>query len=254
MADQTKAELVSIITPTFNCENHIRNTIESVQGQTYATWEMIIIDDASTDGTAHIIQEYAEADERIRFYRLEENSGPAIARNTGLKESRGNFIAFLDSDDQWYPEKLARQLDFMRRGDHPITFTSYEIIDKAGLSTNRTIRAVPRLSREDYLKNTLIGCSTAIVDRRKTGDFEFLNIRTRQDTHLWITLLGRGIDAHGLDEVLVKYRIHPDAISSNKFQAARQVWNLYHNIVGISFIRSSYYFTFYLINAIKKRI
>ena len=254
MVGHTKDQMVSIITPVFNCEGHVKYTIESVQNQSYSNWEMIIVDDASTDGTVEIIREYAALDKRIRYSLLKENSGSAIARNVGLKMARSNYIAFLDSDDLWLPRKLDIQLGFMQKNNHPISFTSYELINHLGQSMNKVVRAVPQLSREEYLKTTLIGCSTALVDRNKTGEFEFLDIRTRQDTHLWITLLGRGFNAYGLEEVLTRYRVRSDSISSNKFKAAAQVWNLYHNIVGISFVRSAYYFSFYVFNAIKKRI
>jgi len=254
MAGPIKDQMVSIITPVFNGESHIRNTIKSVRNQSYSNWEMIIVDDASNDGTVKIIREYAALDKRIRFSLLTENSGSAIARNVGLRMAQSNFIAFLDSDDLWLPDKLDIQLGFMQKNNHAITFTSYELINNFGERLNKVVRAVPQLSKEGYLKTTLIGCSTAIVDRNRTGDFKFLNIRTRQDTHLWVTLLGRGFNAFGLEEVLVKYRVRSDSISSNKFKAARQVWNLYHNILGISFVRSAYYFSFYIFNAIKKRI
>ena len=137
----------------------------------------------------------------------------------------------------------------------PISFTSYELIDENGESKNHIIHSVEKLTQIDYLKNTIIGFSTSMIDTQIVGNsFRMMDIRTRQDTSLWITLLGKGLLAYGLNEVLVKYRIHSNSISANKVKAAMQVWNVYFNIHRLGFFKSMYYFSFYVFNAIKKRI
>lgn len=246
--------LVSIITPLYNSEKYIGKTIQSVVNQSYKNFEMIIVDDCSGDKGVEIAESFSENDERIKLIKNEKNLGAALTRNVGLKEAKGRFIAFLDSDDLWEDTKLDKQVNFMLENNCPISFTSYELINELGGRLNHIISSVEKLTLTDYLKNTIIGCSTAMIDKSMTGEFEFLNIPTRQDTHLWITLLKKGISAYGIKEVLVKYRVHGGSISSNKVNAAKQVWNLYYNIEKFGFFKSSYYFVHYAFNAVKKRI
>lgn len=246
---------ISIITPSFNCSRYIRKTIESVVGQTEPDWEMIIIDDASTDNSIQVIKDAIKDEPRIKLIELSENLGTAQARNMGLEYSSGRYIAFLDSDDIWYKDKLQLQIKFMSLNSYPISFTSYRLIDEHGNDKNHCIHVVESLNKERYLKNTIIGLSTSIIDTKFVrNNFKFLDIRTRQDTSLWITLLGEGHLAYGLDIVLAQYRVHSKSISSNRIKAAKQVWNLYYNIHKLGFLSSIYYFTYYSLNAIKKRL
>jgi teichuronic acid biosynthesis glycosyltransferase TuaG len=247
--------LVTIITPSFKAEKYIESTIRSVLLQTYRNWEMIIVDDASPDNSNEIIGGYIERDSRIKLIKLEKNSGSAISRNAALELASGRFIAFLDSDDIWHPDKLEKQVAFMLKRNAPISFTSYELIDKNGISKNHIIHSIDKLTQIDYLKNTIIGFSTSMIDTETVGNyFRMRDIRTRQDASLWITLLGRGYIAEGMNEVLVKYRVHSQSISSNKVRAAKQVWNLYFNLHRFGLLKSMYYFSFYVFNAIKKRV
>ena len=248
-------DLVSIIIPVYNSSKFIEETIISVFSQNYKNWEMILVDDCSTDGTSKIIEHSIKNNPKVRFVKLKENSGSALARNTALKYANGRFIAFLDSDDVWRPGKLSKQVSFMLSIKAPISFSSYELIDENGMHKNKIYHSVEKLNQIDYLKNTIIGCSTAMIDTRYVGkNFSFLDIRTRQDTSLWITLLGKGFIAYGMPEVLADYRIHSNSISANKYRAAKQVWNLYFHIHKFGLFRSIYYFSFYAFNAIKKRI
>jgi teichuronic acid biosynthesis glycosyltransferase TuaG len=247
--------LVSIITPSYNSETFIKDTILSVLNQTFQNWEMIIVDDKSRDESINIIQEFIKNDNRIKFIKLNNNMGAAMARNEALKVSKGRYISFLDSDDIWSPAKLEKQLTFMQSNNYPISFTSYETINENGKENNHIIRTVKSLDLEQYLKNTIIGFSTSMIDRNLIKEeLKFLDIRIRQDTNLWITILKQGYKAYGLDEVLVKYRIHSNSISSNKVKAAKQVWNLYFNIHKFGLLKSIYYFSWYAFNAVKKRI
>jgi teichuronic acid biosynthesis glycosyltransferase TuaG len=247
--------LVSVIMPSYNSGEFIKDAINSVLMQTYTSWEMIIVDDCSNDDSVKIIEQAIKNNPKIRLIRLAGNTGAAMARNIALEASNGRFIAFLDSDDIWYIDKLEKQVSFMLKSEAPISFTSYNLIDKDGNSKNHIIHSVEKLNQLDYLKNTIIGFSTSMIDTKHTGrDFRLTNIRTRQDTSLWITLLGEGFTAHGMTDTLVDYRVHFNSISANKYKSAKQVWNLYFNIHKLGFLKSLYCFIFYLYNAIIKRI
>ena len=247
--------LVSIITALYNSESFIESTINSVLSQTYSNWEMVIVDDSSTDKSVAIIQELIDGEDRIKLLCLSKNVGAAQARNRALELCSGRFIAFLDSDDIWYPEKLEKQLDFMHIRRIPISCTSYELINESGYATGHVVKSVPVLTQIDYLKNTNIPFSTSMIDTNLVGNsFRFPDIRTRQDTSLWITLLGEGFCAYGMKDVMMKYRIHGKSISSKKVNAAIQVWKLYFRIHQFGLLKSAYYFTHYVINAIKKRV
>jgi len=245
-------DLVSIITPVFNAEDFIGEVIKSVLAQSYEHWEMIVVEDCSTDRSREIISAFAGKDERIRLVELQENKGVGEARDTGLKKAGGKYIAFIDSDDWWYPEKLEKQLKFMKEGNYPISYTAYEMIDTEGKDIGRVIHAIPEVTFHTYLKSTIIGLSTAMVNREIVGDFSISNMRMRVDTQLWIRLLRRGFKAYGMDEVLTKYRIHSNSISRNRLKAARQTWKLYFKVEKLGFFRSIYYFSHYALSALKK--
>jgi len=247
--------LVTIIMPSYNSACYIVDSINSVLSQGYKNWEMIIVDDCSTDNTVEIIESIVGDNSKIRLIKLANNVGSAQSRNAALKLAKGRFIAFLDSDDIWHPKKLEKQVEFMSKIKAPISFTSYELIDENGKSKKNIIHSVKKLNQLDYLKNTIIGFSTSMIDTHIVGNsFRMKNIRIRQDASLWITLLGKGFLAYGLDEVLVRYRIHSGSISANKIAAAAQVWNLYFNIHKLGLFKSLFYFSFYIFNAVKKRI
>ena len=247
--------LVTIITPSYNCSKFISDTVNSVLSQSYSNWEMIIVDDCSTDNSVEIIERITGDNPKIKLIKLENNVGSAQSRNAALEVASGRFIAFLDSDDIWYTDKLEKQVEFMLKRKAPISFTSYELIDENGVSKNHIIHSVEKLTQIDYLKNTIIGFSTSMIDTQIVGNsFRMMNIRTRQDASLWITLLGKGFIAQGINEVLMKYRVHSQSISANKVKAAKQVWNLYFNLHRLGLLKSMYYFSFYVFNAIKKRI
>ncbi|MEO9513942.1 MAG: glycosyltransferase family 2 protein [Flavobacteriaceae bacterium] len=247
--------LVSIVTPAYNSEKFILETISSIQNQTYQNWELLITDDASSDNTVNIIKKIASKDKRIKCFVNTTNEGAAVSRNNGLEMAQGRFIAFLDSDDLWYPEKLEKQLAFMIKNKTPICFTSYDLINEESKALNKVIKTVPSIDYKGHFKNTVIGMSTAIIDTNiVTKKFRFVNIRTRQDCYLWITLLKRGHLAYGMKDVLGSYRVRKGSISSNKIKAAQKVWYLYYNLEKLGFFKSLYYFSFYVSNAIKKRI
>ncbi|MCO7127562.1 glycosyltransferase [Sporolactobacillus shoreicorticis] len=246
--------LISIITPTYCSERTIKKTIRSVREQTYPHWEMIIVDDASTDRTRQLLQEEAAADSRIHPVFLNENHGAAFARNTALERAKGRFVAFLDSDDCWKTKKLELQLQFMELHHYAFTFTGYELMDTNGHLLNKIISAPPRITYKQMLKNTIVGCLTVMIDRQQIGDFRMPDLRSRQDLATWLSLLKRGAVAYGLDETLAEYRISGKAsLSGNKWKAAQKTWFVYRRVERLPLLPSCWYFVNYAANAFIKR-
>lgn len=245
--------LVSIITPVYNAERFIVETIKSVQRQTYDNWEMILVDDVSSDNSEKIIKEFQEKDKRIKYIKLKENSGAAVARNKAIEKSKGRYIAFLDSDDLWKCEKLQKQIQFMKENDYGFTFTSYELMKEDGTKLDKVVKVPNKIDYNGLLKNTIIGCLTVIVDREKIGDFRMPLIRKGQDTATWLKILKTYKYCYSLNENLADYRLVQGSISSNKIGALKRTWNMYKNIEKLPFTKCLYVFTCYTLNAIKKR-
>lgn len=245
---------VSVITASYNAARFIGETIESVLNQTYIDLELIIVDDCSTDNTEEIVNKYIEKDDRIRFYKLESNSGAAVVRNTAIEKSKGRFVAFLDSDDIWDREKLEKQIKFMRNNNCGFSFTSYRLMKENGQLTGKEVIAPVSMKYNQLLKNTIIGCLTVVIDKEIIGDFRMPLVRAGQDTATWLSILRKGHVAYGLNEVLASYRTVEGSISSNKVKALKRTWNTYRNLEKLNLIKSSYYFLCYTLNAIKKRI
>lgn len=245
---------VSIITPSYNSEKTVEATIRSVLGQTFRDWEMIIVDDCSTDQTLMKLAAAEFADERIHTVFLAENSGAAAARNAALDLARGRYIAFLDSDDCWKPEKLEKQLNFMKKNGYAFSFTGYEYISQDGEPLHKVIQAPAQITYEDMLKNTIVGCLTVMVDRERTGQFRMPDLRSRQDLATWLGLLKKGIVAYGLNETLSEYRISgKTSLSGNKWKAARKTWFVYRQVEKLPVLLSCWYFCHYAAHALIKR-
>jgi glycosyltransferase involved in cell wall biosynthesis len=243
---------ISIITPSFNSENFIADTIESVIAQQFQDWEMLIVDDCSTDNSLEISKRYAERNERITAVQLSENSGAAVARNTAITKARGRYISFLDSDDLWLPHKLKTQIEFMTKNKAAFCFSAYHYIDKNGRIFGQC--AVPRqITYRQLLKNPIIGCLTAIYDTQKLGIIEMPLIRKRQDFGLWLRLLKKTQYAYGIQEPLASYRVHQNSMSANKFSAVSYTWSLYRRIEKLPLPASIYCFSHYIVRAFLKR-
>lgn len=250
-----KKPIVSIITPVYNSEKLIEKTINSVRNQSYTQFEMILVDDCSIDNSREIIKKIAEIDHRIRYIRLDQNSGAAVARNTGIKAAEGRYIAFLDSDDMWKKEKLTRQISFMEKNNVAFTYTAFETITEDGYLIQDRVNVPNKLNYTQLLKNTAIACSTVIIDRGHIGDFQMPSVRKGQDTATWLMLLRESVSyAYGINEVLSSYRKVTGSISDDKLSALKRTWNTYRNIEKLPFIKATYYFSWYVYNAIKKRI
>lgn len=246
--------LVSIITPVYNAERFLSETIKSVKEQTYKNWELLLVDDCSKDNSAKIIKEFNRTDDRIKYIKLEKNSGASISRNTGIKNAKGRFIAFVDSDDLWEPEKLEIQISYMLEKNLGFTFTSYRYMKENGVKTNKVAKAPFKINYNGLLKNTIIGCSTVVIDREIIGEFEMPLVKRGQDTATWLQILRNEKYAYGIQKDLVNYRLVGDSLSSNKIKALKRTWNTYRNVEKLNIFKSSYVFCFYVYNAIKKRI
>ena len=244
---------VSVITPVYNAEKYLSETIESVLKQTYKSFEYLLIDDCSTDNSASIIKEFEEKDSRVRYIKLTENSGAAVARNRGLEEAKGRYIAFVDSDDKWYPEKLERQLDFMENNHKAFTYTNYEHITEEG-EVLSSPKLPDKLNYSGLLKNTAIACSTVVIDRQIIGDFRMPLVRKGQDTATWLQILRNHDYAYLVDEILNQYRGREGSLSSNKVGALKRTWNTYRNLEKLPLHKAVYYFSFYMWNAVKRRM
>ncbi|AZV69029.1 glycosyltransferase family 2 protein [Bacillus cereus] len=244
--------MISIVIPSYNASSFIKETIQSVQSQTYTNWEMIIIDDVSKDNTRELIKEEIKKDGRIQLIELQKNGGAAIARNIGINNAKGKYVAFLDSDDLWLPEKLEKQLEFMQNNDIAFSFTSYQIINQDGTLTDKVVHVPEKINYNGLLKNTIIGCLTVMLDIEKLGRVQMPNIRTRQDTATWLKILRQGHYAYGLDEVLSKYRKVENSISSKKFKMAKMNWKLYREIEELSIPKSAWCFINYALNGVVK--
>jgi teichuronic acid biosynthesis glycosyltransferase TuaG len=250
MAD--KERLVSVITPAYNAAGVIKETMDSVLHQTYTNWEMLIVDDCSTDETRDIIREYEAYDSRIHLIELNKNSGAAAARNKALEQASGSFAAFLDSDDQWLPHKLEYQLAWMEKHGAAFTFSQYYVIASDGRSLGLGDTIPPRVGYRDLLKQNMIGCLTVVVDLAQTGPLRMVDIRTRQDYVLWLELCRRGFTAYGISEPLAVYRRQEASISSDKKKMALQNWKVYREVEHLNLLVSSYYFMHYALNKWKK--
>ena len=219
--------LVSIITPTYNSEKFIADTIRSVQNQTYSNWEMIIIDDCSTDTTAQIITEFESSDKRIVFYKLNKNAGAGVARNQAITMAKGRFIAFLDSDDLWKPEKLQKQVDSLLTHNLPFTFSFYDCMDEAGNSLQKRIEAPKKLHYWQLFFCNFVGNLTGIYDVEFFGKIPISSIRKRQDWMVWLTVLKKMKSAEPIAESLAIYRVRQDSISSSKIKLVQHNFAVY---------------------------
>ena len=236
-----KPGLVSVIMPTYNCGQFIGETIAAIQNQTYENWEIEIVDDCSTDNTGEIVAALAQTDDRIHYYCLETNSGAAVARTQAMKMARGEYMAFCDSDDLWLPEKLERQLKFMQENGYAFSCTAYEQIAEQGTPLGRVIKTVTKTDYNRLLLDCPVGNSTVMYHVGKMGKFEVPNIRKRNDDALWLTMLKKEKYIWGMPEVLMRYRIRSNSLSSNKLKVVKYHWILYREIEHLSVPRSVFH-------------
>ena len=207
---------VSIITPTFNSERFIAETILSVQAQTYQNWEMIIVDDCSTDKTAEIVASIQEKDSRIKYFYNTTNKGSAFSRNLALQKAKGKWIAFLDSDDLWHPEKLEKQIEFMTKNNFHFSYTNYSVIDENSKGTGILITG-PKVITNNLMKAYCWpGCLTVMYDAEKVGIMQTVDIKINEEYALWIKIAEK-LNCYLLDENLAKYRRHDKSLTSQSY-------------------------------------
>lgn len=222
--------------------------------QSYPCWELLITDDCSKDDSVDVIRKFTEQDSRIKLFVLPHNSGAAVARNNSIRNARGKYIAFLDSDDVWRPDKLEKQLEFMKRNHYAFTMTDYELMDVCGNMLGKVLHMPCSMSYRQYLRNTAIGCLTVMIDREQTGSFEMPIIRTSQDMALWLQIMKRGFKIYALNEVLAIYRQVPYSNSAKKWNAIKDVWKVYRQIERLNMPYAMFNFCGYALHAVLKRM
>ncbi len=249
-------ELISIIVPVYNVEKYLE-TMGCVAVQTYPEWELLLVEDGSRDNTVEIIQGCMDGypEGKIRLIRQPSNMGAARARNRGLQEARGRYITFLDADDLWAPEKLEKELFFLREKGAAFVFTGYEFADSQGQGTGKVVHVPERLTYRQALSNTTIFTSTVMFDTEKIPRQELeMPVIKSEDTALWFRILRSGYTAYGLDENLVSYRRTGGSLSANKLEALRRIWNLYRRAEGLGLWESLGHFVLWAVRAVKRRV
>jgi len=238
--------LVSIITPLHNGAKYVGETIESVLAQTYCNWELIIVDDCSTDNGCDIVNSYIKSDSRIKLIKNQMKSGPAITRNKVIEASKRKYIAFLDSDDLWTNDKLEVQIEFMKTNNVYFTFTYYDQITEEGKFIKKVNSFPEKVDYLSSIKSNKIGCLTAVYDVSYFDKVYMENIAKRQDYTLWLKLLKKVQYAYCVPRILAHYRIRENSVSSNKFKLVKFHWHIYRHIEGHSFFKSLYFISNYI--------
>ncbi len=239
--------LVSIIMPTYNSENTVKESISSVLQQTYSNWELIISDDNSTDQTVEVVKNFD--DPRIKVHQLTHNGGAGVARNNSIEKANGRYIAFLDSDDLWLPRKLEKQIEYMEKNGYALTYSSYQVFDNTG--TIGTITPPQSITYNELIYSNVIGCLTAVYNADMIGKRYMPLIRKRQDMGLWLSIL-RDIDkAYAINEVLARYR-KDSGMTSNKFKILRWQWYFYRDELNFSIFKTIKVFFVYGYKGIMK--
>ncbi len=250
-------EMVSIIVPVYRAAAYIAETIEMVRRQTYNNWELILVDDCSPDNSADIIQgiQSSHEEERIRLIRKERNEGAAKARNTGIETAIGRYIAFLDADDIWLPEKLERELAFMKEKQAAFVFTAYEFGDENARGTGKIVAVPEQLTYRKALTRTVIFTTTVMFDMTKLtkAQIQMPDVES-EDTAAWWKILKAGYVAYGLNDVLAIYRRPAKSLSSNKLTAIRRIWELYRREEGLTVPVSVFCFCLWAMRATLRRI
>lgn len=250
-------ELISIIIPVYNANQYIEATVATVLAQTYDNWELLLVDDGSADGSYETILRLEREDTtgRIKSLRPTEHGTAARARNYGLDNAKGRYIAFLDADDLWEKDKLLKELNFLKENQAGFVFTGYEFADATGCGTGKIVKVPRTLNYRQALKNTTIFTSTVLIDT-EVIDRELIRMPEikSEDTATWYQILRNGHLAYGLNENLVKYRRVANSLSSNKLEALRRIWSLYRKAEKLSVPYSAYNFVFWAFRAVLRRI
>ena len=250
MAEHKK--LCSVIIPAYNCERTIRCSVESALFQSYDVLEVLIADDASTDNTGYVLKDLAAEDSRIKLFFLEKNGGVAEARNRLLSEAKGDYIAFLDADDIWEPEKVAKHIALLQSSDADFTYSSYSFIDKDAKEIGKPKIVPTACSMQDILKENFILCSSVVMKGSLAKLYKMDGSYSHEDLVYWLTLFQGGCKAVGTSDVLVQYRLYDQNRSGNKKKAAKDRWIVYRKFLRMNVFSSFWYFFIYALHGVKK--
>lgn len=247
---------VSIIIPVYNCEKYIEHTLKSVLNQAYKNFEVLVVDDASTDRSMEIIKQYAKKDTRIKIFNMPQNSGVSACRNLAISKASGRYIAFLDSDDIWPENKLANQLFFMKKHHIALSHTSYSFIDESGKPMKTGQVDVDFIvDKAKYMKTTQIGLSTVMIDRQMIPEIKFPNDRELcEDARTWMSFLRQNKKFYGLNQVLMFYRVRQHQLSQNKIKMAKNTLKRYLDEKDLPIYLRLYYFAHYAFHGFEKRL
>lgn len=248
---------ISIVTATYNSSKYINQVAESIVRQTFEDWEWLIVDDYSTDETITLLKEWQKKDQRIKLFKNTINSGAAVSRNKALTHAKGEYIAFIDSDDLWKEIKLEKQLEFMLQNKCGFSFTAYAVVKESGEITSKTIdfnKPKRNFTYNDMLyKKATLGCSTVMIKRDIIADLSMPLLRTGQDYAFWLKILKNNNQAFLFNEILTYYRIVPGSISRNKFKKAKRQWQIYREVEGLNLLKSTTCFIAYAYRALTRR-
>lgn len=242
-----EAPRVSVIMPAYNAEAFVEEAVNSLLAQTYPDWELVVVDDGSTDRTPQILQDFAAKDKRIRPIRMPRNSGQSEAQNQAIRAARGRYLAFLDSDDIWFPHKLERQLAVIEDSQHALCCASYALMSHEGAPIGKVRKVKPRAyTWSDLMHKNVIGSLTVMIDTHKTGPVVLAkDIIRAEDYALWLQLLRPGRTVIGVPEVLASYRLTRNSRSANKLRAAQGVWQMFRKSEKLSLPKAGWYFGVY---------
>jgi teichuronic acid biosynthesis glycosyltransferase TuaG len=242
---------VDIVMPAYNAARFIGQAIDSVRAQTCSNWRLLVVDDCSRDDTVQVVESYARCDDRVILLRNPTNGGPAAARATALSVIESRFVAFLDSDDCWLPQKLERQLSAMDASGAAMTYSAYRRMSEDSSIVGSLVKVPSRMTHRGFLKNTAIFTSTVVVDRAKVGPITMRNTY-HDDIMLWLDLLRQGILCVGVNEDLLRYRVVHASYSRNKLKNAYELWKAYRFEEGLTSVTAAWYIGHYAVNALIK--
>ena len=254
MTRDNKAGLpcVTVVMPAYNAERYIEIAIRSVMGQTFTDWELIVIDDGSKDATMEIVERLASEDGRITLLRNEANMGVAKTRNRGMARSRGQYVALLDSDDVWHPEKLEKQVALAKETGADVVYCSYALVDENGRKKCDDFIVPAQTDFNASLTKGVISCSTALLSRKVTETYRFDNTYYHEDLALWLQILKAGHVAYGVSDVLADYRVMEGTRAANKLNSAAHRWQIYRKLLGFSVFKSGKLLLKYAVLGLKK--
>ena len=252
LLDSGKMPTISVVMPAYNMERFLAEAVRSVMAQTMTDWELLIIDDCSSDETCAIARGFEAEDSRIRLYRNESNLGVAKTRNRGFELCRGEYVALLDSDDVWLPEKLEKQLALARETGAEIVYCSYGIVDDHGRRKCNDFIVPEQTDFEDMLIRSVVSCSTVLLERRVLEHYRFRDSFYHEDLVLWLELLRSGFRARGLREILACYRLCEGSRASNKLRSAWRRWKVFRDFLELPVGKSLVCLTKYVLLGLKK--